>query len=146
VATDGDGEGCWRRLDGRRRTLDDQRQALSKERDALAKDDRLRQRIGGFAERVSAAMDSLDFPQRQKLLRLVIEEVRVTGWDVEIRLRIPLDEGPPLHPQPGRATRAVPGRWCQAMTVCVPLVVTDGESFRMREARSKGGRPRPKTV
>ena len=87
-------------LDGRRRTLDDQRQALSEERDALAKDNRLRQRIGGFAERVSAAMDSLDFPQRQKLLRLVIEEVRVTGWDVEIRLRIPLDEGPPTTPLP----------------------------------------------
>ncbi|MGH7733201.1 MAG: recombinase family protein, partial [Gemmatimonadales bacterium] len=82
-------------LDGRRRDLDGQRQALSEERDALAKDNRLRQRIGGFAQRVTAAMGSLDFSQRQKLLRLVIEEVRVTGWDVEIRLRIPLDEGPP---------------------------------------------------
>jgi len=82
-------------LDGRRRSLDGQRHALSEERDALAKDNRLRQRIGGFAERVTAAMGSLDFSQRQKLLRLVIEEVRVTGWDVEIRLRIPLDEGPP---------------------------------------------------
>ena len=96
-------------LDGRRRTLDDQRQALSEERDALAKDNRLRQRIGGFAERVSVAMDSLDFPQRQKLLRLVIEEVRVTGWDVEIRLRIPLDEGPPTtHPPAGPGDKGGP--------------------------------------
>lgn len=87
-------------LDCRRRTLDGQRQALTDERDSLAKDNRLRQRIGGFAERVTAAMDSLDFSQRQKLLRLVIEEVRVTGWDVEIRLRIPLDEGPPTTPPP----------------------------------------------
>ena len=28
-----------------------------------------------------------------------------------------------------------PRRRCQAMTVCVPLVVTEGESFRMKEAR-----------
>ena len=96
-------------LDGRRRMLDDQRQALSEERDALAKDNRLRQRIGGFAERVSAAMDSLDFPQRQKLLRLVIEEVRVSGWDVEIRLRIPLDEGPPTPPPVGPSDKGGPG-------------------------------------
>lgn len=34
----------------------------------------------------------LDFDQRQRLVRLVIEEVKVTGWQVEIRLRIPLDE------------------------------------------------------
>ena len=87
-------------LDCRRRTLDRQRLALAEERNALAKDNRPRQRIGGFAERVTAAMDSLDFSQRQKLLRLVIEEVRVTGWDVEIRLRIPLDEGPPPPPPP----------------------------------------------
>jgi len=87
-------------LDGRRRTLDSQRQALSEERDALAKDNRLRQRISGFADRVTAAMGSLDFSQRQKLLRLVVEEVRVTGWDVEIRLRIPLDERPPQAPSP----------------------------------------------
>lgn len=27
-----------------------------------------------------------------------------------------------------------------------PLLLTEGESFRMKEARSKGGRPGPKTV
>jgi len=87
-------------LDARRHTLDAQRHALADERDALAKDNRLRQRIGGFAKRVTAAMGSLDFAQRQKLMRLVVEEVRVTGWDVEIRLRIPLDERPPEAPRP----------------------------------------------
>jgi len=35
--------------------------------------------------------DGLDFDQRQKLLRLAID-VRVTGWNIEIRLRIPVDE------------------------------------------------------
>ena len=37
------------------------------------------------------------------LLRLVIEEVHVTGWHVQIRLRIPLDDnpdGPPRPPNP----------------------------------------------
>ena len=35
----------------------------------------------------------MDFDQRQRLLRLVVEEVKVKGWQVEIRLRIPLDDG-----------------------------------------------------
>ena len=58
----------------------------------VAKDNRLRQRIDVFADRAAAALDGLDFGQQQKLLRLVIDEVRVTGWNVEIRLRIPLDQ------------------------------------------------------
>jgi site-specific DNA recombinase len=85
-------------LDGRRRTIAEQRQMLTEQRDALAKDNRLRRRIGAFAETVVAALDGLSFTDRQKLLRLIIEEVRVTGWDVEIRLRIPLDEPPPTQP------------------------------------------------
>lgn len=82
-------------LDGRRQAIDEQLQTLTQQRDALAKDNHLRQRIGGFAETVIAALDDLNFTDRQKLLRLIIEEVRVTGWEVDIRLRIPLDEPPP---------------------------------------------------
>ena len=40
-------------------------------------------------------IDQLDAAQKQQLLRLLIEEVRVTGWHVEIRLRIALDQPPP---------------------------------------------------
>ena len=79
-------------LDTRRCSIDEQRQSLAEQRTELAKDNRLRQRIGAFAERAAATLDGLDFDQRQKLLRLVIDEVRVTGWNVEIRLRIPLDD------------------------------------------------------
>jgi site-specific DNA recombinase len=85
-------------LDGRRRSIDQQRQALVDQREALATDNRLRRRIGDFAETVIAALNDLSFTERQKLLRLIVEEVRVTGWDVEIRLRIPLDESPPTQP------------------------------------------------
>ena len=48
-------------------------------------------------------IDTLDFDQKQTLLRLVVEEVHVTGWHVQIRLRIPLDDtpdGPPRPPNP----------------------------------------------
>jgi len=57
----------------------------------------LRDRVEGFANKVNATIDRLDFGQRQKLLRLLVDEVRVKGWQVEIRLSIPLDEppGPP---------------------------------------------------
>jgi len=108
-------------LDERRRSIEDQHQALSDQRGALAKDNRLRQRIGAFAETVIAALDDLNFTDRQKLLRLIIEKVRVTGWDVDIRLRIPLDEPPPTQPPGPSAPKAEadPGH-CLAKTVCVP--------------------------
>ena len=56
-----------------------------------------------FATRVLDVIDTLDSDQKQALLRLVIEEVHVTGWHVQIRLRIPLDDnpdGPPRPPNP----------------------------------------------
>jgi len=67
---------------------------LIDQRDELAQQNRLRDRVEGFARRVQATIDRLDFAQRQKLLRLVIDEVRVSGWLVEIRFRIPLDNPP----------------------------------------------------
>jgi site-specific DNA recombinase len=82
-------------LDARQQQTTLQRQALAAQRDALATDNRLRQRVGAFAEQVLAALDSLDFDQHQQLLRLIVEDVRVTGWNVDIRLRIPLDDTPP---------------------------------------------------
>jgi site-specific DNA recombinase len=77
-------------LEGRRQAIDEQREPLAQQREQLAKDNRLRHRIGAFAGTVTAAIENLSFTDRQKLLRLVIEEVRVSGWDVEVRLRIPL--------------------------------------------------------
>jgi hypothetical protein len=40
-------------------------------------------------------LDALDFTGRQQLLRLVLEDVRVQGWQVELRLRLPLDDDEP---------------------------------------------------
>ncbi|MPZ54390.1 MAG: hypothetical protein GEU79_16965 [Acidimicrobiia bacterium] len=102
-------------LDTRRSSIDEQRRSLADQRTALATDNRLLQRIGDFAERASASLDSLDFDQRQKLLRLVIDEVRVAGWNVEIRLRIPLDDQPDdsdaaPQPSPRRPPRPPRGR------------------------------------
>ena len=81
-------------LELRRSALNAQRQALIDQREELAQQNRLRDRVEGFARRVQATIDRLDFAQRQKLLRLVIDEVRVSGWLVEIRFRIPLDNPP----------------------------------------------------
>jgi site-specific DNA recombinase len=82
----------------RRSDLNAQKQALSNQREQLLQHNRLRGRVEGFAQRVQATIDRLDFAERQKLLRLVVEEVRVMGWQVEIRLRIPLDSTPePPH-------------------------------------------------
>ena len=83
--------------DLRRSALEAQREALVGERNDLAQRNRLRQRVAGFAGKIAATIDKLDFVQRQQLLRLIVEQVLVVGWQVEIKLRIPLDSppGPP---------------------------------------------------
>jgi site-specific DNA recombinase len=87
-------------LELRRRTLEAQRQALTGQRKELAQQNRLRERVQGFTDKVKATIDQLDFDQRQKLLRLVIDKVRVKGWQLEIKLRIPL-ESPTEPPATG---------------------------------------------
>src|SRR4029079_18976704 len=79
----------------RRKELQHKRTSLADERTALARDNQLRRRVHDFAARVHAVIDTLDDIQKQQLLRLLIEDVRVTGWHVEIRLRIALDPPPP---------------------------------------------------
>jgi site-specific DNA recombinase len=81
-------------IDTRHHTLTEQRDALTAQRQQLASDNRLRERVSDFATRVAAGIDTLTFHQRQQLLRLVIDHVTVTGWQVEIQLRIPLDDRP----------------------------------------------------
>jgi site-specific DNA recombinase len=70
--------------------------SLAQHRAALARDNQVRRRVRDFAGRVRRIIDQLANAQKQHLCRLLIEQVRVTGWHVEIRLRIPLD------PEPGK--------------------------------------------
>ncbi len=90
---------------GRRHSELTQRHAsLTEQRHELTRDNQLRHRVGDFAQRVLAVTDTLSYDHKQALLRLVVEEVRVTGWHVEIRLRIPLDDTggpPPASQNPG---------------------------------------------
>ena len=95
-----------RDVDGRHRSLTDQRDNLADQRRELAVDNRLRRRVGDFARLATAGIDQLTFQQRQQLLRLVVEEVRVTGWQVVIQLRIPLDDK--TNPTGGGGARRPP--------------------------------------
>lgn len=88
-----------REIELRRSDLDSQRRTLIEQREQLAQRDRLRERVKGFAQRVRATIDRLDFPERQKLLRLMVDEVRVEGWQVGVSLRIPLDTTPEPTPE-----------------------------------------------
>src|SRR5258705_4405537 len=83
-------------VSARRKELQHKRTGLAHERTALAHDNQLRLRVHDFAARIHAVIDTLDDTQKQQLLRLLVEDVRVTGWHVQIRLRIALD--PPPHP------------------------------------------------
>ena len=49
----------------------------------------------GTATRSGRSREKAKNNKRQKLLRLVVDQVLVRGWRVEIQLRIPLDEPPP---------------------------------------------------
>ena len=82
-------------VSSRRKELQHKRTSLADERTELARDNQLRRRVHDFAARIRAVIDTLDDTQKQQLLRLLIEDVRVTGWHVQIQLRIALDPPPP---------------------------------------------------
>jgi len=83
-----------RDVDIRHDRLAKQRDELIAQRQQLASDNRLHHRVAEFAQRAAAGIDKLDFQQRQQLLRLIVDHVSVTGWQVEIHLRISLDDDP----------------------------------------------------
>jgi site-specific DNA recombinase len=83
--------------------LELERQTILAQRQDLAVNNRLTRKVEAFARRVRQGIDTLEFEQRQKLVRLLVEQVRVTGPAVEIHLRVPLDDPPPpdhaAHPR-----------------------------------------------
>jgi hypothetical protein len=89
-------------VDSRRRELASQQAELTAQRHQLAVGNRLRQRVSAFAKQAADGIDALDFDDRQRLLRLIVEQVRVQGWQVELRLRIPLDTRPEDDPPKDR--------------------------------------------
>ena len=91
-------------ISSRRKELQHKRINFADERAALARDNQFRGRVHDFAARIHAVIDTLEDTQKQQLLRLLIEDVHVTGWHVEIRLRIALDPPPPNRPHPTGST------------------------------------------
>jgi hypothetical protein len=91
------------RIAARHRELQAKRTSLADQRAALVRGNQVHRRVHDFAERIRDVIDQLDADQKQQLLRLLIEEVRVTGWHVEIRLRIALDQPRPNPPGPKRS-------------------------------------------
>jgi site-specific DNA recombinase len=103
-------------LTDRRDRLSQENHTLSERSSELASQNRLRRGLARFAERVAASLDQLDFDARQRLLRLVVEKVRVQGWRAEIHLKIPLPNNdaddnnggqPPLPTTPPRPSSDV---------------------------------------
>jgi len=99
-------------IDERRQQLVVELDSLRAQRHELVHENRLRGRVAKFAEAVSQGLDELDFEQRQRLMRLLLEEVRVTDWQVQIKLRIPLDDnpGPDRGGPPGDSPSSGPDR------------------------------------
>jgi site-specific DNA recombinase len=89
-------------ITARREQLTQEKNVLTHRSAELATENRLRRRLAGFAEQVAASLDDLDTEGRRRLLRLVVEKIRVTGWRVEIHLKIPLPDDPPDDDPPTR--------------------------------------------
>jgi site-specific DNA recombinase len=118
----------------RHRDLQAKRASLAEQRTALARGNQLRRRVHDFAERIRGVIDQLDAVQKQQLLRLLIDEVRVPAGTSRSACA-----SPSTHHRrttaiqkvrtnaPGR--RHDPGR-CQAKTVCVPLVGVKAFTYR----------------
>ncbi|MEJ7771670.1 MAG: hypothetical protein WKF51_07185 [Geodermatophilaceae bacterium] len=87
-----------REVAARHNELTAKRTTLAAERTALAHGNLLHRRVTDFANQIRGVIDQLDRAQRQQLMRLLIEDVHVTGSHVQIQLRIPLDP-----PDPGSA-------------------------------------------
>jgi Thiamine pyrophosphate enzyme, N-terminal TPP binding domain/Recombinase/Recombinase zinc beta ribbon domain len=124
-------------LTARHSQLIQEKETLTTHSVELATQNRLRRRLAGFSERIAASLDDLDFDGRQRLLRLVVEHVRVSGWRVEIHLKIPPPTNQPTttrpstgHPGPaGRnPVRPAPGH-CQPMCACVPFMRVPGDGI-----------------
>jgi Recombinase zinc beta ribbon domain len=124
----------------RDRDLQTKRTGLAEERATLTRGNQLRHRVHHFANRIRAVIDQLDQVQKQQLLRLLIDEIRVTGWLIQICLRIALDPSPP-DPRDAQGSHHPPGpkrpHPLSSQEGCVPFVVTDGDSFRMKQARAR---------
>ena len=87
-------------ITARRDQLTQDKDVLTARSAELTTENRLRRRLAGFAEQIAASLDDLDTEGRRRLLRLVVEKVRVTGWRVEIHLKIPLPDDPPDNDPP----------------------------------------------
>jgi site-specific DNA recombinase len=135
-------------ITARQRELEHKRTSLARQRAELARGNRLRHGVEHFAARVASVIDQLNPDQRQELLRLIIEDVQVTGWHVKIRLRIPLDN-PPDDNHPHR--RTPPPRPAPASNGTAPVSTQErlrslhGDGRRLapprRGPRRKGGDP-----
>jgi site-specific DNA recombinase len=94
-------------ITARQKELTSKRGNLASQRADLAKGNQLRHGIEHFAARVRAVIDDLDHDQKQ--LRLLIDNVQVTGWHIKIQLRIPLPDPPaPTRPRQPRPDTPAP--------------------------------------
>jgi site-specific DNA recombinase len=126
----------------RRKELQYKRTSLADDRTNLARDNQLRSRVRHFAARIHAVIDHLDDTQKQQLLRLLVEEVRVTGWHIQIRLRIALDPPPPDQP-PNSAPDPTPPSRPKPMSSKDRLRSVGGPQRRQLPDQRPRLRPRP---
>jgi len=85
-------------------TLESELQALQHEYQRAREGHQLLERIQEFASMLTHRLDLMNFPERQALVRAVLEEVVVCGDTVKIYFKIPLPKPPPATPPSGEST------------------------------------------
>jgi site-specific DNA recombinase len=132
-----------REIDTRCRRLAQEHQTLTARQSELAADNRLSASIANFAQHAQHGINTLDFQGRQQLLRLVLEDVRVQGWNVELRLRIPLDDNPPTAARTGNRGKARTSRTRHAKEAVSSNDHLRSTTERAQERPERRGGPDP---
>ena len=91
-----------------------ERERLESERPKWRETKEVFENLSLFCQHVGSGLGSLNFDDKQKLLRKIIERIHITGWQVKVKLAIPLSTKLDLTPlgflHPARPARLVRAR------------------------------------
>jgi site-specific DNA recombinase len=85
-------------------TLEKELEVLQQERQRATEGCHLFERIQAFTSVLTQRLDTMSFPERQALVRAIIEEVVLCGDTVKLYFKIPLPKADPPNPAPGGST------------------------------------------
>jgi hypothetical protein len=75
-----------------------ERERLESERPKWQQTKEVFENLSLFCQHVGSGLGSLNFDDKQELLRKIIEHINITGWQVKVKLAVPLSTKLDLTP------------------------------------------------